>query len=159
MLRKFLAYIATSLRCEARLKGTFPLPGEDGFQGPASCSKANSTTEAIGLGVLDHGVSETRTPGSLGTLLGCGRPFPQEEIGDMGILQWVRALEGLPLWLRWQRTRLQCRRPGFNLWAGKIPWRRKWQPTPVFLPENSMDREAWRATVHGVAKSRTRLSE
>jgi len=22
----------------------------------------------------------------------------------------------------------------FNLWAGKIPWRRKWQPTPVFLP-------------------------
>ena len=28
----------------------------------------------------------------------------------------------------------QCRRPGFDLWAGKIPWRRKWQPTPVFLP-------------------------
>ena len=30
--------------------------------------------------------------------------------------------------------RLQCRRPGFNPWARKIPWRRKWQPTPVFLP-------------------------
>ena len=29
---------------------------------------------------------------------------------------------------------LQCRRPGFNSWVGKIPWRRKWQPTPVFLP-------------------------
>ena len=27
----------------------------------------------------------------------------------------------------------QCRRPGFNPWARKIPWRRKWQPTPVFL--------------------------
>ena len=26
-------------------------------------------------------------------------------------------------------------RPGFDSWAGKIPWRRKWQPTPVFLPE------------------------
>ena len=25
-------------------------------------------------------------------------------------------------------------RPGFNLWVGKIPWRRAWQPTPVFLP-------------------------
>ena len=25
----------------------------------------------------------------------------------------------------------------FNPWVGKIPWRRKWQPTPVFLPENS----------------------
>ena len=23
----------------------------------------------------------------------------------------------------------------FNPWVGKIPWRRKWQPTPVFLPE------------------------
>ena len=29
---------------------------------------------------------------------------------------------------------LQCRRPGFNPWVGKIPWRRKWQPTPVLLP-------------------------
>ena len=23
---------------------------------------------------------------------------------------------------------------GFDLWVGKIPWRRAWQPTPVFLP-------------------------
>ena len=22
----------------------------------------------------------------------------------------------------------------FDLWVEKIPWRRKWQPTPVFLP-------------------------
>ena len=28
----------------------------------------------------------------------------------------------------------QCRRHGFDPWLGKIPWRRKWQPTPVFLP-------------------------
>ena len=25
-------------------------------------------------------------------------------------------------------------RPGFYFWIGKIPWRREWQPTPVFLP-------------------------
>ena len=25
-------------------------------------------------------------------------------------------------------------RPGFNPWIGKIPQRRKWKPTPVFLP-------------------------
>ena len=37
------------------------------------------------------------------------------------------------------------------------PWRRKWQPTPVFLPGNAMDRGAWQATVHGVAKSQTQL--
>ena len=31
----------------------------------------------------------------------------------------------------------QYRRPGFDPWVGKIPWRRKWQPTPVFLPGKS----------------------
>ena len=32
---------------------------------------------------------------------------------------------------------LQCRRRGFHPWVGKIPWRRAWQPTPVFLPGES----------------------
>ena len=27
--------------------------------------------------------------------------------------------------------------PGFYPWVGKIPWRREWQPTPVFLPGKS----------------------
>ena len=40
----------------------------------------------------------------------------------------------LPLWLRWYKICLQCRRLGFDFWVGKIPWRREWQPTPVFLP-------------------------
>jgi len=30
-----------------------------------------------------------------------------------------------------------CRRCGFDSWVGKTPWRRKWQPTPVFLPGKS----------------------
>ena len=34
---------------------------------------------------------------------------------------------------------LQCRRPGFDPWVGKIPWRSKWQLTPVFLPGESHD--------------------
>ena len=29
---------------------------------------------------------------------------------------------------------LQCGTPGFDPWVRKIPWRRKWKPTPVFLP-------------------------
>ena len=29
---------------------------------------------------------------------------------------------------------MQCRRPGFNSWVGTFLWRRKWQPTSVFLP-------------------------
>ena len=36
-----------------------------------------------------------------------------------------------------KRICLQCRRPGFNPWVGKIPWRRAQQPTPVFLPGES----------------------
>ena len=32
------------------------------------------------------------------------------------------------------RICLPHERPGFDLWVGKIPWGRKWQPTPVFLP-------------------------
>ena len=36
-------------------------------------------------------------------------------------------------------------------------WRRKWQPTPVFLPGESQGREAWWAAVYGVTQSRTWL--
>ena len=31
----------------------------------------------------------------------------------------------------------RCKRCTFNSWVGKIPWRRAWQPTPVFLPGES----------------------
>ena len=32
---------------------------------------------------------------------------------------------------------LQCKRSRFIPWVGKIPWIREWQPTPLFLPEES----------------------
>ena len=44
---------------------------------------------------------------------------------------------GLPRWLSGQRIHLKCRRcrkHEFDTWVGKIPCRRTWQPTPVFLP-------------------------
>ena len=46
------------------------------------------------------------------------------------------------------------KRPGFNPWVGKTPWRREWLPTPVFWPGefHAMD-----CIVHGVAKSWTQL--
>ena len=43
-------------------------------------------------------------------------------------------------------------------WVGMISWRREELATAVFCLENSMDREAWEATVHGAAKSPTWLS-
>ena len=61
----------------------------------------------------------------------------------------------------WRTLARQCRRRrrcGFDPWVRKIPWRRKRQPTPVFLLGNPMDRCAWRVPVHGVAKSQTWLS-
>ena len=52
----------------------------------------------------------------------------------------------------------ETQRLGFDPWVGKIPWKRKWQPFPVFWPENPMDRGAWQATVHGFTKSWTWLN-
>ena len=49
-------------------------------------------------------------------------------------------------------------RPGFDPWVGKIPWKRRWLPTPVFLPGESHG-QAWQATVLGAAKSQTQLSD
>jgi len=42
------------------------------------------------------------------------------------------------------RTCLQCRRLELDPWVWKIPWRRKWYPTPVLLPRKS---HGWRSLV------------
>ena len=49
----------------------------------------------------------------------------------------------------------QCRRYGFDPWTGKIPWRWKGQPTPIFLPVKSHGQRTWQAIVHGLQKSWT----
>ena len=43
-------------------------------------------------------------------------------------------LDGASLRLRGLRVHLRCKRPWFDPWVRKIPWRREWQATPVFLP-------------------------
>ena len=48
---------------------------------------------------------------------------------------------------------LRC---GFDPWVRKIPWRKAWQPTPVFLPGESHGQRR-QATVHRVTQSWTRL--
>ena len=51
-------------------------------------------------------------------------------------------IQRFPRWLRGKESACQCRRckrRRFNPWVGKIPWRRKWQPIPVF----------WTGELHG----------
>ena len=43
----------------------------------------------------------------------------------------------LPRWHSGKESTCQCRRCGFDPWVRKTPWRRKQEPTPVFLPEES----------------------
>jgi len=54
---------------------------------------------------------------------------------------------------------LRCRRPEFNLWVGKIPWRRKWQLTPVFLPGKSRTQRSLTDCSPWSLKNQTQLSD
>ena len=62
------------------------------------------------------------------SLVGC-RPW--------GRLKQLSSSSNVPRCLSGKEPTCQCRRCGFNPWIGKIPWKRKWQPTPVFLPGKS----------------------
>ena len=63
---------------------------------------------------------------------------------------------GLPRWLG-SRFHLQRRRCRFDPWVRKIPGGGNGSPVQCSCLENPLDRRAWQATVHAVAKSRTRL--
>ena len=71
----------------------------------------------------------------------CNSQLPYKEYNDWGkiivgkILFW-----GLPGGTSGKESTCQsrrCKRCRFDPWVGKIPWRRKWLPTPVFLPGES----------------------
>ena len=62
-------------------------------------------------------------------------------------------------WLRCLRICLQCVRPKFDPWVGKIPGEGNGNPLQYSCLENPMDRGAWWATVHAVTKSQTQLSD
>ena len=52
-------------------------------------------------------------------------------------LNRVYVWSGSPRWPSGKESIYKCGKGGFNLWVGKILWRRKWQPTPVFLSRES----------------------
>ena len=56
------------------------------------------------------------------------------------VLEDSISTKGLPGGISGKEAICQCRRckrHGFDLWIRKIPWRRAWQPTPVFVPGES----------------------
>ena len=58
----------------------------------------------------------------------------QMQLSMMMIYRRPCSLPALPWWLSSEESACQCRRCGLNPWFGKIPWSRKWQPIPLFLP-------------------------
>ena len=67
----------------------------------------------------------------------------------------IMQLYSLPRWLSGKESACQCRRRRFNSWVRKIPGEENGNPLQYFCLGNHMDREAWWATVHGVAESGT----
>ena len=54
-------------------------------------------------------------------------------------LKWLSSSSSSSWWLSGKESGCQCRRRGSNPWIRKIPWRRKWQPTPIFLSPKWFD--------------------
>ena len=76
------------------------------------------------------------------------------------LLNWRPTILQSPMAQKVRVSHSQCRRHRrcrFNLWVGKIPWRRKWQHTPYSCLKNPTDRGDWQSTVQWVSKSPTQL--
>ena len=74
-------------------------------------------------------------PGLSATIQGhfrASKPF-QEGSPSISIIHVLWASQ----WLSGKESACQCRKHGFNPWIVKIPWRREWQPIPVFLSGKS----------------------
>ena len=74
----------------------------------------------------------------LGLWLAVCEPFLWDMYYSSFEFSWhLLSITRVPRQLSGKESTCQCRRCGFNPWVGKILWRRKWQPTPVFLPGKS----------------------
>ena len=78
-------------------------------------------------------------------------------------LQKKSGIQVLPRGASCRESACQCRRlkrQRFHPWIGKIPWRRAWQPSPVFLSgESYLHRNLLAYLVHKFAKSWTWLKQ
>ena len=104
-------------------------PSQDGWFGSSTWDGFISCV--LPLGAVVQWTACTTVPGN---------PAQQKRIQhkhQSNFIGWTITL-GLPRWLSGEEFSCQCRRFRFNPWVMKIPWRRKWQPTPVYLPGKSL---------------------
>ena len=112
----------TRMGCHFLLQGIFPTQGSN--PGLPHCRQTLYRPSYQGSQLIKNLPAMQET---LVRFLGQEDPLEKGQATHSSIL-------GLPWQLSWYRIRLQCKRPGFNLWVGKIPYRREQLPTPVFWP-------------------------
>ena len=84
---------------------------------------------------------------------------PDGMLSLQNLLWMLLTFTHLPQWHQWLIMR--SLRVGHS-WVTSLSlftfmyWRRKWQPSPIFLPGDPRDGGAWWAAIYGVAQSRTR---
>ena len=120
------------------------------------CFDPNLTSSSLPFTLLNKKKILQKSPNCSSLNLGCGRSRLQP--GEIG--SYVKPWEGFPdgsvvkNLLGMHKTKeMQV-----DSWVGKLPWRRKWQPTPVLVLENPTGRRARWATVHGAGESLEQLS-
>ena len=95
--------------------------------------------EACGISVLQPGIELAPSAQETWSLNHWTiREFPRDSLDS--IFKDETAGRDFPGGTSGKEPTCQCRRhkrPEFDPWVGKIPWKREWQPTPVFLPGES----------------------
>ena len=110
--------------------------------GALNSFRGSPSSWCLGLGAPEAGESSVLCPPQTSRVLSRRQPIwlsPQEELRASQVVQL-------------QRIR-KHKRPGFNPGVRKIPWKRKRQPTPVFLPGKFQGQRSLAGyTVHGVTE-------
>ena len=112
--------------------------GSKGAWNQGETPSKETQVSAVGRKAAVHSSGKDR-----GTWAGCGQHLLKgTALHSLSLFLVLSLTYGAPVECRGipggsgSKQCLQCKRPGFEPWVGKIPWRRAWQPTPEFLLES-----------------------
>ena len=138
----------------------------DGLQS-MGCKESDMTEQLSSSSIIFFKDRDGETDKNVSTLkFSCGNqshPDPEMQLIDKFMYSFIPSSSGgFPGGTSGNKTACQCKRhkrPGFNLWVGRSLGGSHGNPLQYSCLENPMDRGAWQATVHRVAKSWTRLKQ